>query len=395
MKIFLHDFHGTPPHFEISEYLSRKNYSVYHIYSSNNGAPKNYFHENKNLKVFANKFNYIDKSNFLNRYINERNYGKLSYKLLKNIKPDLIILANTPTISHEYFLKYSLQMDIPLIFWVTDLRGLAAQKILSNKIKVFGKLIGNYFLYKENKLLIKANYLVLLNDKFQKYLQKWKIETPSKFIPIWGPVNSVKILDKVNNFSKTNDLTKSFNIVYTGSLGYKHYPELIVQLAERLKKYSDIKFVIISEGEAVNYIVRTAKEKNLSNIKVFPFQKPETFNEVLSTADILLSVLSVDASQYSVPSKVFTGFCAGRASLLIMPKDNYASRVVIQNKLGEVVEPFKYSEIIEKILFLKKDDKTRQAYAKNSRSYAEKYFNIDVIGKQFLDIIDLLKLKGE
>ena len=87
----------------------------------------------------------------------------------------------------------------------------------------------------------------------------------------------------------------------------KHDPNLIIEIANRLKH---LKFLIIAFGNGYDSLKRNDKlPKNIYPISIQPFDK---INEILSSADICLSILNKDASKFSVPSKILNYLCAGK-----------------------------------------------------------------------------------
>ena len=72
---------------------------------------------------------------------------------------------------------------------------------------------------------------------------------------------------------------------------------------------------------------------------LLPLQPIERLREVLATADVAVSVIEPDAGAFSVPSKVQSYLCAGRAVLLAAPAGNLAARVVRAQAAGVVIEP--------------------------------------------------------
>ena len=67
-----------------------------------------------------------------------------------------------------------------------------------------------------------------------------------------------------------------------------------------------------------------AAARGLDNLVVLPLQPIERLREVLATADVAVSVIEPDAGAFSVPSKVQSYLCAGRAVLLAAPAANLA-----------------------------------------------------------------------
>lgn len=60
---------------------------------------------------------------------------------------------------------------------------------------------------------------------------------------------------------------------------------------------------------------------------ILPFQPFEDLPAVLASADLLLAILTEDAARFCVPSKVWTGFCAARPNLLVVPEFNQAAKI--------------------------------------------------------------------
>ena len=103
LKIIIHDYAGHPFQLELSNYLSN-NYEVYHFYFQNDHGPKADFERNngQNLKVegLGEKINY-SKSNFISRFFNDIKYGKILETRINEIKPDIIISGNCPTLAQQ------------------------------------------------------------------------------------------------------------------------------------------------------------------------------------------------------------------------------------------------------------------------------------------------------
>lgn len=390
MDIFVHDYHGTPPHFDVSKYLSKNGYKVVHAYNPECGGPKTGFStsNNKKLNIIENSIGKISKNNFLKRYTQEKKYGKKLIEKINKLNPDLLISANTPTDAEKQIVKYCLKNSIPHIFWLTDIRSIAANKILTNKLGALGSIIGKYYMRMEKKLLNKSSHIIYLNDAFESILNKWKISTSRDFIPIWTPINDINVYPKKNDFSKKHEIYNNFVILYSGSLGFKHNPDMIIEVAKRLKSSKEIKIVIVSEDRGVDFLKDKKNELKLDNLVLFPYQDYDTFPKVLASADILLTILNEAAAEFSVPSKVYSGLCSGRASLLAVPNDNLASRMVNNNNLGLVTKPDDPEGLVDKIIYLKNSPEERKKMGYNARRYAEKNFKIEKIGKKFENIFN-------
>jgi len=119
-----------------------------------------------------------------------------------------------------------------------------------------------------------------------------------------------------------------------------------------------------------------------------PFQPFEQLENVLGTADVLMAILEPDAGVFSVPSKVLSYLCAGRALLLAVPPENLAARIVAGREAGIVVPPTDTDAFVRAGMELAQDATRREQMGRNARAYAEETFDIRRITDRFLEIFD-------
>ena len=179
-------------------------------------------------------------------------------------------------------------------------------------------------------------------------------------------------------------IDNKFTILYSGTMGMKHNPQIIVDTANLLKNHKDILFIVVSEGEGADYISKVSEEENL-NIKVFPFQDFKDLPKVLASADILLTILEKDAGVFSVPSKVWSYYCSSRASFLNVPNNNLSAKITISNNAGVLVKD--NEDFANQIKYFKNNLNELKEMGFNARVYAENNFKIDNIANSFLKLI--------
>ena len=186
-------------------------------------------------------------------------------------------------------------------------------------------------------------------------------------------------MKKHNSWSKENVINiNKFNVIYSGTMALKHNPEIIIEAAKTLQ---NIEFNIIGFGVGVDYIKENTS--NLKNIHTFPIQPFNVFSKVLASADILIAVIENDAGKFSVPSKILNYMCAGKPIVLSAPIDNLASKIINNSNSGITVGPKDYKGFSDAINKLANDKELVSKYSKNSRDYAEKNFNIELITQEF------------
>jgi len=135
------------------------------------------------------------------------------------------------------------------------------------------------------------------------------------------------------------------------------------------------------------------KMKNIpSNIKMLPLQPFKKMSDILNSADVLLGILSKDASKFSVPSKILNYLCAGKPIILSAPKDNLAATIISESKSGKTFEPQDLKGINNFLKILMTDSAIRKKYSLNARNYAESNFKIEKISLKFENIINNLNI---
>ena len=126
--------------------------------------------------------------------------------------------------------------------------------------------------------------------------------------------------------------------LYSGTLGLKHRPELLYELAAQHAGDADV--VVISEGMGEARLRELLAARPLPNLRVLPFQPFEQFPDLLGSADALVALLEPSAGTFSVPSKVLSYLCAGRPILAAIPPENLAARTIERSGSGLVVPPY-------------------------------------------------------
>jgi glycosyltransferase involved in cell wall biosynthesis len=400
-KILVHDYSGHPFQVQLSRWLSGNGYQVLHVYSHSFQTPKGALVKQetdpptldiRGISLSAE----FQKYSFVKRRSQEIEYGNLLSRTLSEFSPELVISSNTPLDTQAILWENCRKLNIPHVFWLQDVYSAAISKILSNKIPLFGALIGKYYTSLEKNLLRQSDEVVVITEDFIPLMEQWEI-VPEKVhvVPNWAPLEEVPICAKSNSWSQKHELEKDFVFLYSGTLGMKHNPEVLIRLAQHFDPKGNVKVVVISEGLGADWLKQQKKELNLGNLILLNFQPFEIMPEVLGSADVLVALLEPSAGVYSVPSKVLTYLCAGKALLLAVPLENLASRIVSSHNLGEVVLPGDIEAFLEGAMCLQDNSERRIQLGQNARNYAERTFDIQKIGFRFENIIKPYTRRGK
>ncbi len=381
------DFPGHPFQFELSQHLAKvSGHKVSHFYNPKQLGPKSFFKNEKNLKVVQvpKKFS---KNNFV-RLFDEIIYGVLIVSSLIKYKPKYIISSNMPLIPQFFILCFSKAYNVKFVFWLQDIISIAAKSILKKQNNILSNIVGKFFHFLEFYILKRSNHIITISNDFNDILIDKGIPSHKiSCIPNWAPLDDMPIISKNNDFAKKHNLNNTYNILYSGTLGFKHNPDVLLNLSRFLiKKKIDANILIVSEGAAVEYLKEQSAKFNISNISFLPFQDFKIFPQVLATADLSLVMLEDDAGQFSVPSKLLSILCSKRIPICYVPSENLASKIVIDNDCGfHVKNQDDLNNTVEKV-FSNKDKYLYKSH--NARKYAEQNFNISLISEKVLRILN-------
>lgn len=394
MRILHHSYAGYPFMIELSRALAQRGHVVEHVCCrsiTNTGSGDLRWREGdaetltfRGLDLGAPVAKYA----YIQRQRQESRYGKLLVQAIADFRPDVVLSGNTPLDAQKQVIPFCKTEGIRFVFWLQDLLGVAAHRILRQKIPVLGDWIGRYYLRIEKQQLHQSDAIVLITDDFQPLLSTWGLEANRMHtVENWAPLAETPVRPKANPWSQQHNLANKRCLIYSGNLGRKHNPERLVQLAEAFHDQPDVRVVVISQGIGADWLKAERVTRKLTNLVILDFQPFEALPDVLGTADVLVALLEPDAGAFSVPSKVLTYLCAQRPILLSVPPENLAARIVQQHNAGRIVNPIDADGFIAAAHALLDESMIRHKLAHHGRQYAEHHFNIDRITDRFERIL--------
>ncbi|WP_456697805.1 glycosyltransferase family 4 protein [Aeromicrobium sp. P5_D10] len=347
MKIQLHDFSGHPFQVELSRRLAAHGHTVEHVFSQQYISGKGHLeHQPADSPLLS--FRGIALSLPFQKYAPlarlrfEYAYGRAWIKHLRTDRPDVAIACNLPLISMFMFAMFARRTKLPYVFWHQDIYSYGLADELRRKLPRPMAAIGAMaFERMEAYCARKASHVVAIGEAFRAVYPAWRVEpTRVSVVPNWAPLDKVFPVGRSNRRSAhLFDDETSLRLVYAGTIGRKHNPDLLVSLLHAARDNGiDASLAIISEGEAADELAQTAHDDPDLPMRVLPFQPADNLPDVLSSADVLVALLEPDATAFSIPSKVLSYMAAGRPILGLMPDDNPAALDIVDSG-GFVVDP--------------------------------------------------------
>ena len=387
MRLLLNDFGGSPFVRPLARALAARGHAVRHTWCASlpttpQGALGARADDAPTLETAPIALAApLDKFSFVRRWRQEREFGRAVAREAAAFRPDVVLSANTPLDAQAMLMRAA---DAPFVFWLQDLIGVAADRLLRRKLPVAGALVGRHYLAMEARQLRRSARVVAITDDFRPYLAACGVdERRVTTVENWAPVEELPALPRETPWARETGLDGAFVFLYAGTLALKHNPERLLDLARALRGRAvdgrAARVVVLSQGQGADYLRAAAAAEGLDTLDVRGFLPFERVPEAYAAADVLLAVLEPDASAFSVPSKVLASLCAARPLLLSVPPDNLAARLVRREGAGLVVPPADGDAFLAAAEALMADAGARDAMGARARAYAERAFRIDDI----------------
>ena len=390
MKSLVHDSgHAFP--IQLSRELARRGHEVTHLYAASMAMPRGPMaprpNDPPNFRVRGLSIGRpIEKYSYLRRVLDERSYGRLLAREIESLRPDVMLGGTSASDIQAAALAACRNLGIGFVFWAQDLNAIAIDRLLRKRLPVIGALAGRYYLALERRLMRQSDAVVVISDDFLPVLDNGGVSRERvHVVENWAPLDELPQRPRDNAWAREHGLADKLVFLYSGTLGLKHNPDLLLQLARRFAGRPEIRVVVVSEGLGADWLRQRAAEA--PNLVLLPYQPFEILPEVIASGDALTAILESDAGAFSVPSKVLTYLCAGRPILGAIPAENLAARVIARARAGFTVPPADNAGWLAAAERLADAPAERKALGNNALDYAHKTFDIRAIGDRFEAIL--------
>lgn len=392
-RVLVHDYAGHVGQIAVSRELARRGFDVLHLYADGIETPRGALERRSddpaNFAIAPVRFTArFRKHNYFLRQIQEARYGRPLLRAVRGYAPDIVLSANTPLVPQVALQRACKRMGRPFIFWMTDIYSMAVANGLRGRLGFLGGLVAAFYHRLERAALTGADGVIVITDEFKAMLSGWPIgQKAVRVIPVCAPVDEIVPGHKNNDWARAHGIAHTRNIVYSGTLGTKHNPGLIAALARHFANHSDVRIVVVSQGLGADYLKARKQAEGLDNLLLLPYQPYEFLGQVLASADILLAILGPQAAAYSMPSKVLSQLCAGRAQVMAVPADNAVARLVTRAEAGLVVSPEDERGFVSAVETLLRDEGACARMGAAGRAYIQDALAVTQLGDAYQDVI--------
>jgi len=393
MRILIHDYCGHPFQVQLSRWLAAQGHDVLHIASLDIETPQGALAPRADDAptltldpiTLGRKLN---KYNVAARLLQERAYTNELSARARAFRPDVVLSGNAPPTIQRALLRTTHRRGGRFVFWLQDIYGIVFRDAVQKRIPLAGPLLAAAVDRLERSVLRASDAVVAITDDFVPLLTARGVARERiAVIQNWAPREEIPERPRDNAWASAQGLADKFVFLYSGTLGLKHNPELLAALAERFADRPEVRIVVISNGLGRQYLEAEKAKRGLDNLKLYDFLPFDTLPDALGSADVLITILEPFAGVLSVPSKVLSYICAGRALLGAMPPENLAARIIADHGLGLTMPPDDAQAFVTAARALADDPAVCTTHANACRSYADQCFEIERVGVAFLKVL--------
>jgi len=377
------DLPGGTRHFDFAEELTRRGYKVTVFCSSFHfGLRKEVKFSPQEKKIFKEeehdgvKFVWIKtfpyKGNDLRRVINMFSYAYRVLRIGKSKKlerPDVIIGSSVHLLA--VFSAYLLSKYHKTHF-IMEVRDLWPQTLVDMGLSRWHPLvlllrILETFLYR------KAEKIIVLLPKADEYIKSLRI--PGEKI-VWIP-NGVNLC-RFRKSKKRGNGNDGFVVMYMGVMGRANNIDVILEAAQKLKKYKEIRFLLVGDGPEKARLKKFSEEIRLNNVSFEDAVPKEKVPLYLQDADVLIfNLIDAPVFRFGIsPNKLFDYMASGNP---IIFASNAVNNPVEEAKAGITVKPLPntLASAILELYRISEDERIKMG--RRGFEYVKKYHNIPVL----------------
>ena len=285
----------------------------------------------------------------------------------KNI--DVYYASSTPPING---LIMSLLKKFKKFKIVYNLQDIFPDSLVNTGMTKKGSLIWKIGAWIERVTYRAADKIIVISEDFKKnIMEKGVPEGKIEIVYNWVDENQVVNVERKDNilFDKYNLDRNKFYICYSGNVGYTQNMDMLVKVAESLKDYEDIVFVIVGEGAYKAKLETLVSQSGLNNITLLPFQDYSDISHVFSLGDAGLIISKKGVGTNSVPSKTWSIMSAERPVLASFDKGSELDSIITENNCGVCVEADDAEALKNAILKLYENKDALHDMGKNGRKF--------------------------
>ena len=340
-----------------------------------------------NITIWRINSTTLPKEYLFARFVNLFSYFFLCFLWTFFIKKmDCVIAETDPPLLASIAYVYSRIRHSSFIYYSQDIWphvGIVNRRMTNPIITKILKVV-NGFLYH------KANRIIVPGRDMKKRLEEENLLPPHKIevVENWADPSKIFPVKREDNiFVKKHSLENRFVVMYSGNIGLSQDLENIIYLADSLKRFQDILFVLVGEGASKGKLMKMSSSLGLKNVKFITFQEKKDLKFSLSAAHIHLILLKKGMKGIIVPSKVYGVMASGRPFIAAVDKESEVDKIVEEFHCGIVAQPSHVDELRKAVLWAFNNRERIRKMGEKGRKALESHYSRKICTQKLKKIV--------
>jgi glycosyltransferase involved in cell wall biosynthesis len=392
-RVLIHDFGGFAFPAQLARELARRGRETRLLYSDldmRGGRLSRHPDDAPGFSVEAVSIGRpFAKQALLRRAGQELAYARVLEREVARFAPEVVVNTNGTMIMSRWLQRAAAARGFAYVHWMQDIHTHTVGYVLRQRFGTLGTWGQGLVRHLERGVVADAEAVIVISDDFNAQLASYGMSPQRSFtLPNWMPSDEIVPCAKDNDFSRELGLHRTFNVLYAGVLGHKHDIAPFLALARGCRDLANLRVVVVGRGFGVERLRAVQQREGLDNLVLVDWQPHERLSQVLATGDLLLSAIVPQASASSVPSKILSYLCAGRAVLAVLPGDNLGRRLVEAQGAGVGLDPGDDAGLVARLRDFHAAPDRLVPLAGRARRHAEEAFAIGPIADRFEAILE-------
>ncbi len=263
--------------------------------------------------------------------------------------------------------------------------------LLINQGNLKSSLIINLLKKFEKYIYNKSDAVVTIDNVFYstiraRFNDSRKLHIIPNFVDtdLYKPLKSQQSLPTI--FGEDN---KKIKILYSGNIGFFQDWEPVLYAAKELSGHN-IEFWIIGEGVQKEYLESEVRNHNLTNVRIFPYQKRELIPIINNYAHIHFIAINKQMEQEGFPSKVYTIMACAKPLIVITGEKTPLFNFLKNKNCAELITNNRNVNFTNAIRKIANDDKLREELGMNGYKEIINNYSKKVVLNNYANLLNSL-----
>ncbi len=255
---------------------------------------------------------------------------------------------------------------------------------------LLGKVIFNYFKFKEKFLYKTADTIGCMSEGNKKYLLEHNPELSERKVEIFPNAKRITEDYQCKDFSAREKLgipQDACVFLFGGNMGKPQYVEILASAAKKFKNDNDVFFVFVGRGTEKPVLAAAIEDNNLKNALLLDNLPREEYEQITKESDVGLITLDPRFTIPNYPSRILSYMDYAKPVLAATDKVTDMKELIEVADCGEWVCSEDEDAFLQKIKEFSADRDKCMRQGENGRKYMKENFTVErcveILERQF------------